>query len=150
MASVGTGSYVVVFMPVGGSKASYITLVLKREPRTDKIWFPTSSILPNEEHVDATIRELFEESGLTLTVNDLTLLSINYVRVPLLAEKHELVYVFAAYVPVPYVTDNLRTLAKVEQAVIAQSTNHHDSTYVIPCTIDIDGLFSYAFKDSVT
>jgi hypothetical protein len=85
--------------------------------------------------------ELSEETGLTLTVDDLTLLSSNHVRaVPLRAGKHEVVYDFAASVPVRYVNTNLRTPTKVEQAANAHSTIHYDGTYVVPSTIDIDGL----------
>jgi hypothetical protein len=93
------------------------------------------------EHVDVAIRELFEENDFTLTVDDLTLLSSNLVRVPLLVGKHQLVYVFASSVPVPYVTPNLRTPAKVEQAVTVHVIIHLDGTYyVIPSTIDINGI----------
>jgi hypothetical protein len=79
MTFVGPRNYVVVVLPVGGSKASCIKLVLQCEPRTGKSLFLVGSILPNEEHVDAVDRELFETSGLTMTVNDLTILSNNYV-----------------------------------------------------------------------
>jgi hypothetical protein len=34
----------------------------------------------------------------------------------------------------------MRSPAKVEQAVIAKSTIHHDGSYVVPATIDNDGL----------
>jgi hypothetical protein len=44
------------------------------------------------------------------------------------------------------VTAKLRTLAKVEQAVTAQSTIHPDGTYIVPPTIDIDGLFHMPSK----
>jgi hypothetical protein len=50
-------------------------------------WFPAGSILPNEALFDAAVRELFENTGLTLTVDDLTLLSGNHVRVPLPARQ---------------------------------------------------------------
>jgi hypothetical protein len=74
MPSVGPGHYYVVgFLHVGGSKASDIKHVLQREPRTCKTWFLAGSILPNEEHVDAVIRKLLEETDLTLTSDDLTL-----------------------------------------------------------------------------
>jgi hypothetical protein len=46
------------------------------------------------------------ESGFTLTYDDLTLLSNNPVRVPLLEGKRHHVYVFSASVPVPFVTAN--------------------------------------------
>jgi 8-oxo-dGTP pyrophosphatase MutT (NUDIX family) len=49
------------------------------EPRIGKTWFPSRSILPNEELGDAAVRGLFEEIGLTLSVDDLTLLSSNHV-----------------------------------------------------------------------
>jgi hypothetical protein len=75
-----------------------------------------------------------------LTVNDLTVLSGNHVRVPLLAEHYKLVHVFLAHVYVLYMNANLRTPAKVEQAVIAQLAIHFDGSYVVPATIDIDGL----------
>jgi 8-oxo-dGTP pyrophosphatase MutT (NUDIX family) len=83
MASVGHGNYVVVVLNVGGSKASNIKLVLQREPRTSKNWFLAGSMFPNEEHFDATVRELREETGLTLTHDDLTILNNNPVRVSL-------------------------------------------------------------------
>jgi hypothetical protein len=35
---------------------------------------------------------------------------------------------------------NLRTRAKLEHVVTAQSTNNPDGSYVVPTTIDIDGL----------
>jgi 8-oxo-dGTP pyrophosphatase MutT (NUDIX family) len=69
MAFVGPCNYVQVGLHVGGSKASYITLVLQRKPRSKN----PGLILPSEELVDAAVRELFEEIGLTLTVDDLTL-----------------------------------------------------------------------------
>jgi 8-oxo-dGTP pyrophosphatase MutT (NUDIX family) len=88
MAFVGGGIYVVVVLIVGGSKVSDIKLVLQREPRTGKTWFHAGSILPpGEEHVDVAVRELHEETSLTLTFDDLTLLSNNPVRVSLLKGK---------------------------------------------------------------
>jgi 8-oxo-dGTP pyrophosphatase MutT (NUDIX family) len=75
------------------------------------------SILPNEEHVADAVRELFEETGPTLTVDDLNMLSNNPIRVPLPKGKRQLVYVFSAFVPVPYVTSNLRAPSKVEEVV---------------------------------
>jgi hypothetical protein len=35
---------------------------------------------------------------------------------------------------------DLRTLAKVEHFVTAQSNGHFDDFYVVPITVDIDGL----------
>jgi 8-oxo-dGTP pyrophosphatase MutT (NUDIX family) len=58
VAYVGPDHYVVVVLHVGGSKASDIKLVLQRKPRIGKTWFPTGSIMPSEEHVDAAVREL--------------------------------------------------------------------------------------------
>jgi ADP-ribose pyrophosphatase YjhB (NUDIX family) len=113
---------------------------LQREPRTGKPWFRADSILPNEEHVDANLRELLEEIGLTLTYDDLTLLSDVPVRVALPEGQRRLVYVCSAFVPILYVTANLRTLAKLEQVVPAQSTINPDGSYVVPQTIGIDGL----------
>jgi 8-oxo-dGTP pyrophosphatase MutT (NUDIX family) len=132
---------VLVVKLVGDSKASDIKqLMLQRDPHNGKTWFPSRSVMPNEEHVDAAVRELFAETGLTLTVDDITVLSPKPVRVPLLAAKYHLVYVFSAYVPAPCVNANQRTHAKVEQAVNAQSTIHHVGTYVVPAMVDIDGL----------
>jgi 8-oxo-dGTP pyrophosphatase MutT (NUDIX family) len=67
--------------------------------------------LPNEEGVDVVVRELFEEIGLTLSLDDLTLLSDAPVRVALHEGQCKLVYVHSASVPIPYVTTNLRTPA---------------------------------------
>jgi 8-oxo-dGTP pyrophosphatase MutT (NUDIX family) len=111
MVSVGPGHYVVVVLHVGGSKASDIKLVLQHEPRIGKPWFRADSILPNEEHVDANVRELLEEIGLTMTYDDLTLLSNVPFRVALPEGQRRLVYVFSAFVPILYVTTNLRTPA---------------------------------------
>jgi 8-oxo-dGTP pyrophosphatase MutT (NUDIX family) len=110
MASVGSGRYVVVVLHVGGTKLSNVELVLQREPRTSKTWFPAGSVTANEEPVDAAVRELHEETGLTLTPDDLTLLSDAPLRVAL-PDGPELVYVYSAYVFVPFVTTHLRTLA---------------------------------------
>jgi ADP-ribose pyrophosphatase YjhB (NUDIX family) len=142
MASIGHGHYVVVVLHVGGSKASDIKLVVQCEPRIGEAWFLAGSILPNEKHVDANVRELLEETDLTLTFDDLTLLSDAPVRVALPERLRHLVYVFSASVPVPYVTTNLRTHAKLEQDVTstAQLTINPDGSYVVPATTDIDGL----------
>jgi 8-oxo-dGTP pyrophosphatase MutT (NUDIX family) len=108
MASVGPERYVVVVLHVGGTRLPDVKLVLPREPRTGKTWFPAGSITANEEHVDAAVRELREEAGLTLTPDDLMLLSDAHVRVALPAGQ-QLVYVYSAYVHVPHVTSHLRT-----------------------------------------
>jgi 8-oxo-dGTP pyrophosphatase MutT (NUDIX family) len=91
---------------VGGTKLSDVKLVLQREPRTGKSWFPAGSVLPSEEPV----RELHEETGLTLTPEDLTMLSDPPVRVAL-PEGRQLVYVYSASVPVLFATSHLRTPA---------------------------------------
>jgi 8-oxo-dGTP pyrophosphatase MutT (NUDIX family) len=140
MASLDLRNYLIVLLPVGGSKALDIKLVLRREPRNGKTWFLAGSTLPNEAFVDDAARELFEETGLTPTVDDLTLLSGNHVRVPLPVGQHQLVYVFSAWVHVPYVNVNLRTPAKVEHPATAQSIVHLDGSYVVPYIVDIDGL----------
>jgi ADP-ribose pyrophosphatase YjhB (NUDIX family) len=89
--------------------------------------------------VDAAVRELHEETGLTLTPDDLTLLSDAHVRVSL-PQGLQLVYVYSAYVHVLFATSHLRTPGHVEQAVTAQSTINPDGTYVVPESINIDGL----------
>jgi 8-oxo-dGTP pyrophosphatase MutT (NUDIX family) len=83
MAYVGPRRYVVVVLHVGGTNLSDVKLVLQREPRTGKTWFPAGSVTPNEEPVDAAVRELREETGLILTPDDLTLLNDPPVRVAL-------------------------------------------------------------------
>jgi 8-oxo-dGTP pyrophosphatase MutT (NUDIX family) len=113
MASIGAGCYVVIVLHVGGTKLSDVKLVLQREPRTGKTWFPVGSVIANEESVDAAVRELHEETGLILTPDDLTLLSAAPVRVALPDGQH-LVYVYLAYVRVQYVTTHLRTPAQLE------------------------------------
>jgi ADP-ribose pyrophosphatase YjhB (NUDIX family) len=92
-----------------------------------------------EEPVDAVVRELHEETGLTLTPEDLTLLSDAHVRVAL-PEGRQLVYVYSASIIVLFATSHLRTHAQVEQAVTTQSTINPDGTYVVPESINIDGL----------
>jgi 8-oxo-dGTP pyrophosphatase MutT (NUDIX family) len=141
MAYVGHGNYVVIVLSVGGYKASNINLVLHREPRIGKTWFLADSILPNEEHVDVVVRELHEQTGLTLTYDDLTLLgSNNTIRVSLREGKHLLVYVFSAFVPVPFAASNIRAPPKLVQVVTTHSTINRGGTYVVPATIDIDGI----------
>jgi 8-oxo-dGTP pyrophosphatase MutT (NUDIX family) len=78
----------VFVLTLEGSKASDIKLVLQREPRTRKTWFLVASILHDEELVDTAVRELLKEIGLTLTHDDLTMLSNNPVRVSLHEDKH--------------------------------------------------------------
>jgi 8-oxo-dGTP pyrophosphatase MutT (NUDIX family) len=139
MASLGRGRYVVVVLHVGGTKLSDVKLVLQREPRTSKTWFPARSIPANEEHVDAGVRELHEETALIMTPDDLTLWSDAHVRVALPVGQH-LVYVYSAYVHVPCVTTHLRTPAQLEHAVTAQSTINPDGSYAVPETINVGGL----------
>jgi ADP-ribose pyrophosphatase YjhB (NUDIX family) len=139
MASVGLRRNVVVVLHVGGTKFSDIKIVLQREPRYGKTWFPAGSTTPNEEPVDAAVCELHEEIGLILVPDDLMLLSDAQVRVALLVGQ-QLVYVYTASVPVPYVTTHLRTLAQLEQAVTTQSTINPDGSYAVPETIDVGGL----------
>jgi hypothetical protein len=139
MAHVGPGRYVVVVLHVSGSKLADCNVVLPREPRLGKTWFRACSILSNEEHVNAAIRELHEETGLILTHDELTLLSDAPVRVAL-PEGQQLVYVYSASVPFPYVTAHLRTHVQLEQVVTTKSTINPDGSYVVPETIDIDGL----------
>jgi ADP-ribose pyrophosphatase YjhB (NUDIX family) len=116
-----------------------VKLVLQREPCTGKTWFPASFVAANEEPDDVAVRELHEKTGLTLTPDDLTLLSDALVRVALL-EGQLLVYVYSAFVPVPVATSNLRAPAPLEHAVTAQSTINPDGSYVVPETLDIGGL----------
>jgi 8-oxo-dGTP pyrophosphatase MutT (NUDIX family) len=144
MASLGPGHYVVLVIHVGGTRPSEVKLVLQREPRSGKTWFPAGSILPNEEPVDAAVRELHEETGLVLTPDDLTMLSEAPVRVTL-PQGRQLVYVYSASITVLFSTNNLRTPVEVEQVVTAQSTFNPDGTYVVPETININ-----ACSDRVT
>jgi ADP-ribose pyrophosphatase YjhB (NUDIX family) len=140
MVSLGSRNYVVFKLPIGGTKISNIKVVLQREPRTGITWFSIRFVLPNKEPVDAAVHELFEETCLTLTIDDFTMLSNKPVRVSLPKGKHELVYVYSAYVPVSNVMPNLRTPAKVSQDATTQSTISPNGTYVVPKSIDIDGL----------
>jgi hypothetical protein len=66
--------------------------------------------------------------------------SNNPVRVSLHVAKHQLVCVFSAYVPVLFVSANIRTHAKLIQVVPTQSAINHDGSYVVPTTIGIDSL----------
>jgi 8-oxo-dGTP pyrophosphatase MutT (NUDIX family) len=82
-----------VVLAVGGSKAFGIKLVVQREPRHDKKMFLAGSILPSKLLVDAAVRALFEATGLTLTVDNLTLFSGNHVHVPMPTAQYQLVHV---------------------------------------------------------
>jgi 8-oxo-dGTP pyrophosphatase MutT (NUDIX family) len=84
MAFVGPRRYVVVVIHVGGATLSNVKLVLQRERRTGKTWLPAGSVTANGEPIDVAARELREETGLTLTPDDLKLLSDAPVRVALL------------------------------------------------------------------
>jgi hypothetical protein len=65
----------------------------------------------------------------------------NPIRVSLSEGKRQFVCVFSASLPVPLVTANLRTPAKLEQDVGVDSTiNPDDGTNVVPKTIGIDDL----------
>jgi hypothetical protein len=122
MACLGPGNYVVILPNVGGSKASYIKLVLKREPRTSKAWFLVGSILSHEEYVDVVVLELHEVTGLTLTLDVLALLSINPARVSLPEAKHQLFYVLSAFFR-PRSSQLIYTLLlKLMQAITTHST----------------------------
>jgi hypothetical protein len=57
-----------------------------------------------------------------------------------LPDGQQLVYIYSASVPVPFVASHLRTPAQLEQVVTAQSTINPDGTYVVPETLDIGGL----------
>jgi hypothetical protein len=96
--------------------------------------------MPNEEHVDATVRDILEETGLTMAVNDLTQLSGAVVRVPLHYGKYQLVYVYFVSVLVPYVNITLSKPTHVKHYVISHSTVQADGSYVVPATIAMDGL----------
>jgi hypothetical protein len=60
--------------------------------------------------------DLIEETGLTMNVDDLTMLSGVVVGIPSYQGKQELDYVYLASAHVPYVYVSIRTLAKVEHA----------------------------------
>jgi hypothetical protein len=68
------------------------------------------------------------------------MLNDNPVQVSLLEGECQLVYVFSAFVPGLLATSNIRTLAKLVEDVTTQSTINDDGTYIVPATIDIDGL----------
>jgi 8-oxo-dGTP pyrophosphatase MutT (NUDIX family) len=87
-------------------------------------------VTANEEHVDAAVRELYEEAWVILTPDDLTLLSDAHVCVALPVGQH-LVYVYSASILVPYVTSHLRTPAHLEQTITAQLTINPDGSYVV-------------------
>jgi hypothetical protein len=72
MASIGLGYYVVFVRHVGDSKASNIYLVLEREPRFCKTWFPPSTVCLTKNMLTLPPFSNYEETGLTFTVDDLT------------------------------------------------------------------------------
>jgi hypothetical protein len=135
MASLGPGNYVVVVLQVEGSKASNIKLLIQREPRTSTTSFLAGSVLPTQRM--STQMSVSCLRKLALTVDDLTSLSGNHVRVPLPDNKHQLVHVFSASELVLYMIANLRTPTQVVQA--AKSTTHSHGIYNVPSTVDLDG-----------
>jgi 8-oxo-dGTP pyrophosphatase MutT (NUDIX family) len=123
-------------------------MLQEREPRSGKLLLLAGIILPNEKLADAAVSELFEEAGLPMTVDDLTLFNGGaHVRLSLHGDKLSQMYVYSAFVHVPYANANLRTLAKVEEVVISQSIIHHDGYYVVQTTVDIDG---YTMTPTIT
>jgi hypothetical protein len=112
----------------------------RKKTYSGKTWFLACSILPNEEHGDDVVPELLEETSLVLTLDDLTMLSDAPVRIALPEGQRPLVNAFSASDLVPYLTTHLRTHAQLEQAATAQWTIHADGSYVVPATIDIEGL----------
>jgi ADP-ribose pyrophosphatase YjhB (NUDIX family) len=139
MASIGPGRYVVVVLHVGGTKLSDINLVLQREPRFGKPWFPVGSVTANKEPVYDAVRELHEENGLILTPDDLMMLSDALVRVAL-PDGQRLVYVIRLPFPCRTLRFTCELLLNIEQASTTQSTINPDGSYVVPETIDIGGL----------
>jgi hypothetical protein len=141
MASVGPGNYVVVALHVGGAKASDMKSGVTT--RTSFRYLMVSCRYRFAQRKTCrrgrSHRELLEEIGLTLTVENLTLLTDVAFRVPLPDVKLQHVYVYSTSVHIPYLNANRRTLAKVKHVVIAQSTVHRDDSYVVLTTIDIDG-----------
>jgi hypothetical protein len=75
-----------------------------------------------------------------MAVDGLTMLCGKVISVPLTDNKKQHVYVYVAYVPVPYVTVNLRTPFEVEQVVLSQSIVKPYGVYVVLVSIAIDGL----------
>jgi 8-oxo-dGTP pyrophosphatase MutT (NUDIX family) len=95
--------------------------------------------LPNEQLVGAAERELFEEIGRALTVDDLILLSGSDNGVPSPVSDTHNVYIYVDDVHVPYMTANLRTSTKVEQLVLFQLIVNLNASYVVPATGALDG-----------
>jgi hypothetical protein len=134
MASLGIGNYVVVVQRVGGSTASCIKLVLQREPRTCKTWFTVCSICLAKSLSTRPFTNCLRKIASPCPSTILRCgVAIMFECPSLHARKSHLIYVFLAFVHVPYVISNLRTPAKVEHAVT-------DGSFVVSTTIDIDGL----------
>jgi hypothetical protein len=130
----------VILLYVGGSKASDIRNILKLKIRIGKTKYCVGLILHDEEDVDAAVCELNEKTCLILSPDDLTLLDNNPFRVSLPEARHQLVYVFTASVPVPFVSASTRTPSIPIQVVSTHSRINPDGTYVVPFTIGIDDL----------
>jgi hypothetical protein len=119
MASVGPGHFVVVVLHIGGSKASDIQPFYSVSLALVKLGFLPVQYCLTRSLLMLLFVSYFKETGLTLTVDDSTMLNDAPVRVALNEGQRQLVYFFSAYVPVPYVIANLRTHAKLEQLVTA-------------------------------
>jgi 8-oxo-dGTP pyrophosphatase MutT (NUDIX family) len=140
---------VVLVAHVGDPIASDITNVLWCEHRFNKALYPSGNVLPNEELVDAAVREMFEETGMTPIVVDLSMLSGKVVRVLLPDSKTQHFYVYYASIHVPYGNNSLRTSAKVVRVVHSQSIVQRDDSDIVQASNALDGLTTTPFVDGV-
>jgi hypothetical protein len=145
MASNGHASYVVVVLLTRSPNTTDIQLVLQREHRTGEARYLDGNVLLNDELADVAARELFEETGMTLTVDGLTLLHGEEIHVPLPDSKAQHLYVYDASVHVPYVASHLCISTKVKEVALPKSTVRLDGSYVVATLIAIDGVNFEAF-----
>jgi hypothetical protein len=61
----------------------------------------------------------FSKTGLTITVDDITILSDRAIPVALPDSMTQHIYAYIGYLPAPYVTIKLRTSTKIEQAILS-------------------------------
>jgi hypothetical protein len=118
-ASVGIGNYVVVVLHVGNLNASDMKFASQREPPVNRYslihFLSVNSCLMRSMSTLPFVN--CSKTCLTITVDDITILSGRAIPVALPDSETQHLYVYIVYLPAPCVTTKLRKSTKIEQAV---------------------------------